>query len=450
MFLGILKIIMNKKLPNIYLNLPSILYSKTKPTAFPDATCILFNDDLAEEFGITKETFYGHNTLEVFSGCDTTCWQQPISLAYAGHQFGHFVPQLGDGRAHLLGQVMDKAGQSWDIQLKGSGRTPYSRGGDGLSRLGPALREYIMSEAMHHLDIPTTRTLAVISSGEAVQRDTQVPGGLSVRVARSHLRVGTFEFLMARQDIPAMEDTLNFVIEQYYPGLQTEKNKALSLFSAIIKKQARLVAKWMGVGFIHGVMNTDNVSIIGDTIDYGPCAFMNTYNPRTVYSSIDREERYSYGNQPNAMGWNLSRLAQAMLPLFDSDYEKGAKLATELMEGYDACFKKEWRAVFCEKLGNQQLSDADIATYLLELEHQKKDMTLAFRHTHGQVPNPIYIPRNHWVDRAIRESEERDDLSLIQDLTSVLKSPFTERPGGAKFTDPPGEGEDVLATFCGT
>ncbi len=441
---------MDKKLPNQYLDLPQILYKKTIPTAFSDSEFILFNDDLAEEFGLTQENFYGHNTLDVFSGCDTSCWEQPISLAYAGHQFGHFVPQLGDGRAHLLGQVLDKDGQLWDLQLKGSGRTPFSRGGDGKSRLGPALREYVMSEAMHGLDIPTTRTLAVLSTGETVQRETLVPGGLSVRVARSHLRVGTFEFLMARQDISAMETTMNFVIDKYYPELRTEENKALSLLGAIIKKQARLIAKWMGVGFIHGVMNTDNVSIVGDTIDYGPCAFMNTYDPRTVYSSIDREARYAYGNQANAMEWNMSRLAQAMLPLFDTDYDKGARLATELLEGFDACFKKERRVVFSEKLGNKQLSDADIDTYLLELERGKKDGTLAFRQGYAQRPNPLYIPRNHWVDRAIREAEEDGYVSLIQELTEVLKSPYKEQKDGERFAAAPGEGEDITATFCGT
>jgi serine/tyrosine/threonine adenylyltransferase len=441
---------MTKKLPNKYLELPSILYKKTSPTAFVDARFVLFNDDLAEEFGITKENFHGHSTLAVFSGCDTSCWEQPLSLAYAGHQFGHFVPQLGDGRAHLLGQVVDKSGQAWDIQLKGSGHTPFSRGGDGKSRLGPALREYVMSEAMHGLGIATTRTLAVIRTGETVQRERVVPGGLSVRVARSHLRVGTFEFLMARQDIPAMDATLNFVIENYYPELISEKNKALSLLNAIIKKQATLVATWMGVGFIHGVMNTDNVSIIGDTIDYGPCAFMNTYDLQTVYSSIDHENRYAYGNQANAMKWNLSRLAQAMLPLFDTDYDKGAHLATELLEGFDLCFKNERRKVFSQKLGNEQRSDVDIDTYLLALAQDRKDGTLTFRQTHGKAPNPLYIPRNHWGDRAIREAEEDGDTSLIQELTTILKSPFSDQKNGERFAKPPGKGEDITATFCGT
>jgi uncharacterized protein YdiU (UPF0061 family) len=420
-------------------------------------------------------------------------------MAYAGHQFGAFVPQLGDGRAILLGEVIDRDGVRRDIQLKGSGPTPFSRQGDGRAALGPVLREYIVSEAMAALGIPTTRSLAAVTTGEMVWRETPLPGAVLTRVASSHIRVGTFQFFAARADVDAIRRLADHVIARHYPEAIDAANPYRTLLDLVISRQAELVAKWLHVGFIHGVMNTDNMSIAGETIDYGPCAFMDAYDPATVYSSIDSVGRYAYGNQPRIANWNLARLAEAMLPLLAGDQEVGLREAQDAIAAFAARFEAAYVAGFRRKLGLLQgrPDDLSLAQDLLErMARNGADFTLTFRrlcdaaaspdgtpavrslfadpgafddwavrwrhrlaeegaeeherHARMRGANPAFIPRNHLVEEAISAAVHQADFSPFESLLAVLSTPYEDQPAFARYADPPQPEQVVHQTFCGT
>ncbi len=417
-------------------------------------------------------------------------------MAYAGHQFGSFVPRLGDGRAILLGEVLNPRGERFDIQLKGSGRTPFSRAGDGRAWLGPILREYIVSESMHALGIPTTRALAVVTTGELVYRESELPGAVLTRVARSHVRIGTFEYFSTRRDTEAVRRLADYVIARHYPEAEADERPYRALLHSVIAGQARLIAQWLGVGFIHGVMNTDNVSIAGETIDYGPCAFMDAYHPATVYSSIDRGGRYAYGNQPRIAQWNLSRLAQSLLPLIDEDQSKAIDEAQAAIEAFPECFEQAYLDRFRDKLGMLEThsDDADLIGALLKtMTETSADFTNTFRAlcdaadgtdegvrnelgdsaagndwlgrwrarlarekvkpatraTRMRRANPAVIPRNHRVEAAL-EAAVTGNLDPFEDLSRILASPWEESPESLRYRCPPEPHEVVHQTFCGT
>src|SRR6187455_1332066 len=346
-------------LQNTYHALPSRFYARLAPVPVRDPRLVVFNARLAEELGVDPGALE-RQAATWFSGNQTPAGADPIALAYAGHQFGGFVPQLGDGRALLLGERVGRDGMRRDIQLKGSGRTPFSRNGDGRAALGPMLREYLVSEAMHALGVPTTRSLAVVTTGEQVVREYLVPGAVLTRVAASHIRVGTFEYFAARNDREAVSQLLDYVITRHYPEARSADVPALAVLEAVAQRQAALIADWMSVGFIHGVMNTDNMAISGETIDYGPCAFMDNYDANTVFSSIDHGGRYAYGNQPAIAQWNLARFAETLLPLLDSDHEKAIAIATEALGEYPAPFEGYWLAGMRKKLGLQSAEGGDV------------------------------------------------------------------------------------------
>jgi uncharacterized protein YdiU (UPF0061 family) len=465
----------------------------------PDPRVVLFNTALADERGLDGDLLQSAEGAARLSGMRTPAESRPVAQAYAGHQFGGFSPRLGDGRALLLGEVRDPRGRPWDLHLKGSGRTPFSRGGDGKAVLGPVLREYLMGEAMHALGIPTTRALAALVTGESIVRqDGPKPGAILARVASSHLRVGTFEYFAARGDHDRVRRLVEFALERHDPELLEAEDPALELFRAVRGRQARLVAQWMGVGFIHGVMNTDNTSISGETIDYGPCAFMDAYDAATVFSSIDRGGRYAYGRQPSVMQWNLARLAEALLPLFEAEHTDAAvALATEEVEGFGPLFLKEWAGVMRAKLGLEEArtGDAELAGDLLDLmAADGVDFTLGFRALSDALrgdraplvalfdsaepleawldrwearhdaegadrearaasldrTNPIYIPRNHLVEEVLDAAEQRLDLSPVRHLLDVLSDPFTRRPGLERHAEPAPPDFGPYVTFCGT
>ncbi|NOX74020.1 MAG: YdiU family protein, partial [Alphaproteobacteria bacterium] len=418
----------------------------------------------------------------------------PLAMAYAGHQFGNFNPGLGDGRAVLLGEIVAPDGARFDLHLKGSGRTPYSRGGDGKAVLGAVLREYIVSEAMAALGIPTTRALAIVTTGERVMRENPEPGAVLARIATSHIRVGTFQYFYAKQDIKALKALLDYTITRHYPEAAQAEVPALAMLQSVMAKQADLVARWMAVGFIHGVMNTDNMTLSGETIDYGPCAYLDEYNPAKVFSSIDRQGRYAFANQPGIAHWNLAQLAQSLLPLISQDPEKAAKIAQETLDGFPELFRAAHLNHFAAKLGiaaplagDKALSDV----FLLMMEEASADFTLSYRHLRKgaetgdftaletlltsdkfdswktgwrarlaaekpedilntlQAANPIFIARNHRVEAAIKAANE-GDLAPFEALVKVLQTPFTEQPEHAEYEDPPKPDEIVQATFCGT
>jgi uncharacterized protein YdiU (UPF0061 family) len=420
----------------------------------------------------------------------------PLAMAYAGHQFGNFVPQLGDGRAILLGEILDPTGERFDMHLKGSGRTPFSRSGDGRAWLGPVLREYILSEAMHALGIPTTRSLAVVATGEPVFRETPLPGAVLTRVARSHVRVGTFEYFHARQDVDALRCLADYVIARHYPEARQSDQPYRALISAVAAHQAELVAKWLGVGFIHGVMNTDNMSIAGETIDYGPCAFMDDFHPGRVYSSIDRRGRYAYGNQPRIAQWNIARLAESLLPLLDPDANKAVEVAQVAIGGFGPCFEQAYLAGFRAKLGllEPQAGDARLIDGILRLMSEVgADFTNTFRYlcdaaagatesvraqfcksaafdtwlvrwdtrltsesvspdaraTAMRLANPAIIPRNHRVE-AVLNAAVAGDLDPLEALLQALANPWDEGPDANYYMRPPAPDEVVQKTFCGT
>jgi uncharacterized protein YdiU (UPF0061 family) len=419
-------------------------------------------------------------------------------MAYAGHQFGNFVAQLGDGRAILLGEVIDRSGVRRDIQLKGSGPTPFSRRGDGRAALGPVLREYIVSEAMFALGIPTTRSLAAVITGEKVQRETMLPGAVLTRVASSHIRVGTFQFFAAREDIAAVKRLADHVINRHYPDLATAEHPVRALLDAVIRRQAELVARWLHVGFIHGVMNTDNCSIAGETIDYGPCAFMDAYDPATVYSSIDEMGRYAYANQPRIALWNLTRFAETLLPLIDSDEKKAIELAQSALGAFTDIFNDAYQGGLRKKIGlftSQPNDEALVQDLLAAMTANQADFTNTFRQLGAAAAdpagdagvrdqfvnpaaydewaakwrqrlsaesedgatrakamnavNPAFIPRNHRIEAAI-QAALADNFAPFEELVAVLAKPYEDQPQMADYTHPPAMDERVLRTFCGT
>ncbi len=485
---------------NSYARLPERFYVRMAPTPVSAPALVKVNRALAAELGLDADALAAPEGVAVLSGNRVPHGAEPLAQAYAGHQFGGWVPQLGDGRAILLGEVVCRDGVRRDIQLKGSGRTPFSRGGDGRAALGPVLREYIVSEGMHRLGIPTTRALAAVTTGEPVYREEALPGAVLTRVARSHIRVGTFQYLFARKDLDGIRGLADHVIARHYPDAARAERPYLALLEAVIAAQAALVAKWMGAGFIHGVMNTDNCSIAGETIDYGPCAFMDRFHPATVFSSIDHGGRYAFANQPSIAQWNLVQLAQCLLPVVDDDADRALEAAQAAIDRYSDRFDAELIGVFRTKLGLFVARDGDLA--LLQdlfdrMAANQADFTLTFRRladlleppAAGAPPardlfvdptafdawerawrtrlaeepaadgaraaalraaNPAVIPRNHLVEEAIRAAEDRGDYAPFEALLEALAAPFEERPEHARYRTPPLPGQEVRQTFCGT
>jgi uncharacterized protein YdiU (UPF0061 family) len=471
------------KFENTYTTLPERFYERVKPQGFSSPKLLLLNMDLATELGINLDSYSSEELAMIFSGQDLLPGSDPIAMAYAGFQFGHPVPQLGDGRAHLLGEI-----NGYDIQLKGSGRTKFSRNGDGLSALGPVIREYIVSEAMHALGVPTTRALCAVVTGERVLRQNGIePGGVFTRVADSHLRVGTFQYFAFRKDLEAIELLIDYTIERHYrelKSLSTMKQKCLGLLKELIKKQALLVGKWSALGFIHGVMNTDNFSIAGITIDYGPCAFMDEFKFDKVFSSIDRNGRYSYFNQIPIAGWNVLRLADCLLPFIDEDGEKAMVIVEEELKELMQLFHSERLKLLASKFGIEDYQHEDealIMEFLEYLEENALDFTLSFRDLkklfygesqhvqndakldtwihkwkdrvdkvdHLDKVNPLYIPRNHQVEKAIRLAYE-GDYSHFKLMNKVLKHPFSKQDDADDLIKAPMPDQRVYQTFCGT
>jgi len=471
---------------NSYARLGESFFARLRPTPVRSPALVALNVPLADELGLDPAALGGADGVSVLAG--NTCAQgsDPLAQVYAGHQFGNFVPQLGDGRALLLGEIVDTNGQRRDIQLKGSGPTPFSRAGDGRAWLGPVLREYIVSEAMHALGVPTTRALAIVTTGEAVQRETTFPGAVLTRVAASHIRVGTFQYFALRQDLEALKALSDHVIARHYP----QAEGALDLLRAVIAKQADLVARWMGVGFIHGVMNTDNCQIAGETIDYGPCAFMDRYHPDTVFSAIDQFGRYAYQNQPDIAVWNLAQFATCLLPLIDRNQDAAVEAATEAVQGFGPAFAAAWLAVFRAKLGlarEEREDGALIGGFLDRMAAADADFTNTFRALgtgkeasqfsdpgawDSWAPlwqdrkaregtsaaqqqalmtraNPVFIARNHRVEEVI-VSALQNDFAPFERLMQVLSRPYESQPGANDLKAPPLPEEEVRQTFCGT
>ncbi len=469
-------------LDNSYARLPEGFHALVEPHAAAAPTMLAWNNDLAAELGLDSLAKDEVELAKIFSGSSLPAGVQPIALAYAGHQFGYFVPQLGDGRAALLGEVVTDAGERYDIQLKGSGRTPYSRGGDGKSWLGPVLREYIVSEAMHQLGIRTTRALAAVATGESVYRETARPGAVFTRVASSHLRVGTFEYFAARRNTDALRTLTEYAIDRHYSEAKSNEAPYVAFFRSVADRQAELVAGWMAVGFIHGVMNTDNTSISGETLDYGPAAYMDEFHFKKVFSSVDEQGRYAYANQMPIAQWNLARLAETLLLLCDArtDFET---ILSEFPASYNAYYLDLMRP----KLGLTDNKDGDaelIGDWLNYLQDDALDYTLSFRELATRIDasdparfgefeqrwrqrvgnqeaesadvvalmdsvNPLFIPRNHRIEQAI-QAAVAGDLSVFNDLNVVLARPFVEQPEYAKYAEAPEPYERVTRTFCGT
>ncbi|WP_437970547.1 YdiU family protein [Sorangium sp. So ce260] len=487
---------------NTYARLPDRFYARVSPARVREPRLVKVNRALAEALGLDAEQLASAEGAQVLAGNALPEGAEPIALAYAGHQFGSFVGQLGDGRAILLGEVVGKDGKRRDIQLKGAGRTPFSRGGDGRAALGPVLREYVVSEAMAALGVPTTRALAAVTTGEPVYREEVLPGAVLTRVAASHLRVGTFQFFAARNDREALATLASYALSRHYPEAVGSGNDALALLDRVVEAQATLVARWLGVGFIHGVMNTDNTSISGETIDYGPCAFLDEYDPEKKFSSIDRGGRYAFGNQPRIAQWNMLRLAEALLPLLADDQEEAVRLATERVQRFTGLFVEAHERVLRAKLGLAREEDDDLALAadLLErLASNGVDYTLFFRRlcasaadpaADAQVAslfaepgafrdwaeawrrrlakedtaphdgeararamrlvNPAFIPRNHRIEALIQAAVLRNDFEPFETLVRVLARPYEDQPELAYLSEPPQLDERVQATFCGT
>jgi uncharacterized protein YdiU (UPF0061 family) len=474
---------------NTYARLPQALYSRVNPVPVARPGLAIFNESLAAELGLDAGALR-ESGAEIFAGNRIPEGAEPLAQAYAGHQFGHFT-NLGDGRAVLLGEHVTAHGARYDIQLKGSGQTPYSRRGDGRAALGPMLREYIISEAMHALGIPTTRSLAVATTGEQIVREDLLPGAVLTRVASSHIRVGTFEYANALGDRAALEALTKHTLARHYPDLQGAANPALALFDAVLERQAKLVAQWVCVGFVHGVMNTDNMALSGETIDYGPCAFMDTYDPATVFSSIDRAGRYAYGNQPNIAHWNLARLAEALLPLIDGDKDRAVAKAEEALGRFPERFRQHYTAGLRAKLGlfTEEEEDLALAKELLDwMKEAGADLTNSFRaltksveagqpegwpligtpawrakwetrlrreqKNRSQVAslmrqaNPAVIPRNHRVEEALAAAGA-GDYGALQRLLEALARPFLETSGNESYRSPDPRSKPYR-TFCGT
>ena len=482
---------------NSYSDLPERFYARLNPTSVSCPELVTVNRLLASDLGLDPNKLESDAGIEVLSGNKVPEGASPLAMAYAGHQFGGWVPQLGDGRAILLGEVMDSGGTRYDIQLKGSGPTPYSRRGDGRSWIGPVLREYLVSEAMHALGIPATRALAAVTTGDPVFRENAFPGAVMTRVAKSHVRVGTFQYFYARNDTEALKLLVDYSIRRLYPELLGTDDPILSMLDAVVSGQAQLIAKWMGVGFIHGVMNTDNTSIACETIDFGPCAFMDEFHPNKVFSSIDHGGRYAYSNQPAICLWNLAQFATTLVPLLSADRDVAVKLATDSINRFHEHFSRAWISLFSSKLGlppdadNQHL----IVGFLELLQESRSDFTLAFRMLSRigddqesqqeyhqffgggakaikwlnnwklllrqyQTPvqdrqaamlavNPVIIPRNHLIEQAIRDAVA-GKFGLFKSLNRAWSAPFRERSLSDRLAVPPSADEVVTRTFCGT
>jgi len=478
---------------NTYARLPDVLFSRARPVPVAKPALAALNERLADDLGLDIEALLASGA-EIFAGNVIPEGAEPIAQAYAGHQFGHFA-NLGDGRAILLGEQIAPGGSRFDIQLKGSGQTPYSRRGDGRAALGPMLREHIISEAMHALGIPTTRSLAVATTGEHIAREDLLPGAVLTRVAASHIRVGTFEYANAIGDRAALEALTRHTLQRHYPELAGADNPALALFEGVLERQAKLIAQWVCVGFVHGVMNTDNMALSGETIDYGPCAFIDTYDPGTVFSSIDRGGRYAYGNQPNIAHWNLARLAEALLPLIDEDKEKAVATAEEKLAKFPECFRAHYTAGLRAKLGLlaeedgdydlarefldwMKLAEADLTSSFVALTDAAESGKLIGPLSSGGAPlrtwqekwtarlgrehrtksdvvavmrgaNPVVIPRNYRVEEALAAAAA-GDFAVMHRLLAVLRNPFEQTEANEPYRDAPPPGGRPYRTFCGT
>jgi uncharacterized protein YdiU (UPF0061 family) len=482
---------------NTYSALPANFFARVAPTPVASPRLIKLNRPLAVQLGLDPDLLSTPEGAEILAGKRLPDGADPIAMAYAGHQFGQFVPQLGDGRAILLGEVIDQDGVRRDIQLKGSGPTPFSRRGDGRAALGPVLREYIVSEAMFALGIPTTRSLAAVVTGEPVMRETALPGAVLTRVAASHIRVGTFQFFAARGDTDGVRALADHVIARHYPELKDAAQPYHALLAGVVARQAALVARWLLVGFIHGVMNTDNTSISGETIDYGPCAFLDAYNPAQVFSSIDEMGRYAYANQPRIALWNLTRLAECLLPLFADEQEKAIEQAQTILGEFPQEFTAAYQAGLRAKVGLFTARDGDEALIQDLLDAMAKnaaDFTLTFRHLGDAASddaadvraqftdraafdewasrwrarlaleqhdaaerkaamhavNPAFIPRNHRIEAVIASAVNNDDYAPFEELLTVLAKPYEDQPHYAAYADPPLPEQRVTQTFCGT
>ena len=483
---------------NSYARLPWQFYRACDPTPAPSPELIRFNIPLAKELGIDVSHLSDQQLATVFSGNQIPAGSEPLALAYAGHQFGHFVPQLGDGRAVLLGEVIDRNHRRRDVQLKGSGRTPFSRGGDGRAPLGPVIREYLVSEAMHALGVPTSRALAAVSTGEAVIREGAEPGAVLTRVANSHVRVGTFQYFAGHGDSDSVRQLADYSMSRHFPETMSEDNPYIELLRSVAFRQAELIAQWMSLGFIHGVMNTDNTTLSGETLDYGPCAFMDHYDPETVYSFVDAWGRYAYGNQPDISYWNLARFAESLLPLLDEDKPHAVEKAKAVLTEYNTLYASAWLERMAARIGINQPRESDrelLNELLAVLAKHRVDFTLFFRRLSHiaaepekdgpvaelfsdmsdwrswreqwrlrleQEPmateqrqvsmlavNPAIIPRNHRVEAAI-SAAEKGDLSLFNAMVEQLGTPFDSRHEDSTLAHPPAPGERVRQTFCGT
>lgn len=476
---------------NSYAGLPKSFFTRLNPTPVRSPKLIILNGPLATSLGLNVKALENNDGVAVLAGNQIPEGAMPLAQAYAGHQFGHFT-MLGDGRALLLGEQITPLGERVDIQLKGSGITPYSRRGDGRAALGPMLREYIISEAMHALGIATTRSLAVVTTGESVIREAELPGAVLTRVAASHLRVGTFQYASnwgTAQDLRALAD---YTLQRHFPEVDAEENRYLRLLQEVIKRQAMLIAQWQLVGFIHGVMNTDNMALSGETIDYGPCAFMDAFDPATVFSSIDRQGRYAYGNQPYIAAWNLARFAETLLPLLHDNEEQAVKLAEDAISDFTGLFQRNWLAGMRAKLGiyNEEPQDESLMKDLLVMmQKHRADYTNTFRALTFDKPedtvlfgttefaqwhelwqarlsrqqepktssqqlmrnsNPALIPRNHRVEEALEAAVKHGDYSVMERLLEVLSSPFAHSPEQADYSEPPTPSTRPYQTFCGT
>lgn len=476
---------------NSYARLPEPFFANLSPTPVRSPKLVILNDSLATSLGLSIEELKNEEGLATLAGNKVPEGASPLAQAYAGHQFGHFN-MLGDGRALLISEHISPSGKRFDIQLKGSGRTPYSRRGDGRAALGPMLREYIISEAMHALGIPTTRSLAVVSTGELIIRETALPGAILTRVASSHIRVGTFQYAAASCSVEELKTLADYTIKRHFPVIQSQENPYLALLEEVLKQQASLIAKWQLVGFIHGVMNTDNMTLSGETIDYGPCAFMDEYDPATVFSSIDTQGRYAYGNQPYIGVWNLARFAESLLPLLHTNLEQATQIAQDSLSKFGALYEQHWLTGMRTKIGicNEEAEDKVLIDELLKMmEKYRADYTNTFlaltfdtnedtdlfnsteftqwkkkwqarlgrqqeskssSHQLMRDNNPAVIPRNHRVEEALEAAVKQGDYSVMERLLAVLSTPYAHSPEQCEYATLPAPSSRPYRTFCGT
>ena len=469
-----------------YTQISDKLFSELKPDEVTNPRTVIVNNELAKMLGLNLKGISEKDLSNLFSGNTLPHGSKPFAQAYAGHQFGQFTI-LGDGRAHIVGEQVTPEGEIFDIQYKGSGRTPYSRGGDGKAALGPMLREYLISEAMYHLGIPTTRSLAVVETGEKVYREVPLKGSILTRVASSHIRIGTFQFLAAHKDYEGMQALLDFSIKRHFRDLKFSKNVTVEFIQAVMQKQIKLIVDWMRVGFIHGVMNTDNSTISGETIDYGPCAFMDSYDAKTVFSSIDTQGRYSFANQPSIIHWNLVRLAESLLPLIDKNEKKSIEIAQNTLNEFSSLFKNEWLQMMRKKIGIEDRSEEDeelISNLVNWMQNKSPDFTNTFcnlmnyNHANDEVfgdndfgtwkknwqervknkeylktminTNPVLIPRNYLVEEALNEAETKGKLNKFNDLNKAISSPYHIEKVNIKYLITPSKTNIPYKTFCGT